>query len=98
MDPVFAALLGILGGLVACGVAWAIIYRRSVARPLMDVDELAVEVERIGRVVRRLNMQAVRRGPEGAELPPAPNPLAPGPGIPVIESKADLRRRIFSER
>lgn len=98
VDPILAALLGVLGGLVVASVAWAIFRRLSASRPITDVDELAVEVERMGRVLRRLNMQAVRRAPESIDLAAPPPPGPARPGVPVTETKADLRRRVFSMR
>lgn len=94
MDPILAALLGVTGGLVVCGVAWAIFYRRSIARPVTDVDELAVEVDRIGKLVRRLTMQRLRQDALDNPKPPAELlPAAPAAPVSPLTVKQELRRR-----
>jgi len=95
MELLTVLILGVLGGALVTGVAAAFIPRRGNVKAVTDVDELAVEVERIGRAVRRITMQRVRGSaldaPPGAEaLPPAP---VAGPLTAL--SKNELRRKIF---
>jgi len=98
METIIAVVLGVVGGALVAGVAAAFIPRRGNVKAVTDVDELAVEVERIGRAVRRITMQRVRGtaldAPPGAEN--LPTAIAPGPLTSV--SKSELRRKIFGGR
>lgn len=80
-----------------------VLRRKPVNPDQMDVNELALEVAKLGKQVRRDRMRAVRAGegePTGAPLdgPPelreAPQPASPDAGARV--TKEELRRRVFS--
>jgi hypothetical protein len=93
MDWVIIAASGVLGGLVGFAVAYALSQRERHDEPVQDVDALAVEVERIGKIVRRISMRNLRQDALDAETHlPAPQPpqlVAP------VNPKDELRRKVF---
>lgn len=93
MDPVIAALLGGAGGIVATLVVYSILQRFSRDRPVTDADELAVELERQGKLLRRLTMQRLRQDALDAQ-PPLASPQSPPPAT-TADLKAELRRKVF---
>lgn len=91
-----------LGALIlACaGVVLALLAlrRRPVNPDQPDVDELALELDRLRKLVRRTHMSRVRTGessPEDSSPDATPPPqLRPSPQLAaVFPSKDDLRRR-----
>ena len=97
MDPLL--LIALVVALLACGAAvfslWA--GRRKPVNPdQMDVDELAREVFRLAKQVRRDRMSAVRASTgstEGPEVGPPPELVTPPPSpSPGSVTKDELRR------
>jgi len=93
MDWLILAAAGVLGGGVAFAVTYALSRRQRHDEPVQDVDALAVEVERIGKIVRRISMRNLRQDALDAEtaIPPV-QPLQP---VPAVNPKDELRRRVF---
>lgn len=97
MEAIPLILAGVLGGLVVGVVVAAINFRRSASKPIVDTDELAVEVERIGKLVRRLTMSNLRRSAlDPAEAVPPGQPAQPA--IPRPLTKDEIRQRVFGGR
>ena len=97
MDPVLAIVGGVVGGLVVGVVAAAFYFRPLAGRPVVDADELAVEVERIGKLVRRMAMSNLRRS--ALDAPEAVPPSQPAqPAIPRPLTKDEIRARVFGGR
>ena len=96
MDAVILAAAGVLGGLVGFGVAYALSKRERYDAPVTDIDALAVEVERIGKIVRRISMRNLRQDALDAETAiPAHQPAQP---VAVVNPKDELRRKVFGGR
>ena len=87
-------LAGVLGGLVVAAVVAAFNYRRSASRASTDLDDIAVEVERLGKAFRRLTMQRVRGAAPGLEEP-LPTVQSLQPAVPRPMTKDELRQRVF---
>jgi len=93
MDLVLIGLLGGVGGVVATLVGVSIYHRVWRVGVTTDVDDLAVEVDRIGKLVRRLTMQRLRQDALDAPQPlPTPQPAQP---LPAADIKAALRKQVF---
>jgi hypothetical protein len=94
MEPWLILSAGVLGGCVVAGVLGTILFRRSAAKPVVDVDDLAVELERVSKLVRKLTMSNLRRSALDA-----PEPLPPGqpvlPAAPRPLTKDEIRARVF---
>lgn len=97
MEPWLIFSLGVLGGCVVTTVLAAIVFRRTAGRSVVDVDDLAVEVARIGKLVRRISMSDLRRSALDApsDVPPGQPPL---PVAPRPLTKDELRQRVFGGR
>jgi hypothetical protein len=93
MDPVIIIAAGVLGGLVGFGVTYALSQRQRHDEPVQDVDALAVEVERIGKIVRRISMRNLRQDALDAEtnIPPVQSAQP----VPLVNVKDELRRKVF---
>lgn len=79
--------MGVIGGLVVGVVAAVSVLRRDTSkRNAADVDELAIEVARIARLVRKTHMSNVRGAMPREEQPILTSPAA---------HKAALRNRVF---
>jgi hypothetical protein len=94
----FFALAALSLGCVALVVSVLAFRAQRVNPDQVDVDELALEVGRIAKQVRRDRMRAVRAGEGGAEDPPvatAPPELRSPLQPPQSVSKDDLRRLVF---
>lgn len=87
---------GVLGGLAAFVVTWAFLGRRKADAPATDIDALAVEVERVGRAVRRLTMQRLRQ--DSIDAQQAIPPLQPAAAPALVNPKEELRRRVNLQR
>lgn len=91
----WSLLAGVLGGAAAFGVLRALVRRDK------TVDELAIEVERLSRIVKRYQMQRVREAAlpdsqDPAEIVP-PDALRPGTSPTAgMTVKHDLRKRMLS--
>jgi hypothetical protein len=94
MDLILGAILGVLGGSVGAGVIFAWLNRSKAGRSVVDVDELAVELERISKLVRRLTMSNLRRTALDAPEP-IPTPESLQPLAPRSMTKSELRQRVF---
>lgn len=87
MDAV-SLLLGVVGGVIACLVACTLIQRHAVKnRVSTDVDEIALEVARLGKLVRRTTMANVR----------AQRPEHEAEVLTPTQHKAQLRSRVFAQ-
>jgi hypothetical protein len=93
MDPVIIIAAGVLGGLVGFGVSYSLSKRERHDHPVQDVDALAVEVERIGKIVRRISMRNLRQDALDAET--AIPPQQPAQPLAAVNPKDELRRRVF---
>jgi hypothetical protein len=93
MDAGTLMVVGVLGGLAGFGVAYALSLRKKSDVPLQDIDALAVEVERISKLVRRISMRNLRQDALDSQLPAAP--LQPAQPATAADLKAELRRKVF---
>jgi hypothetical protein len=96
MTPELWLIAGVLGGIVAGVVTFTLLNRQKPDAAVTDVDELAVEVERIGKAVRRLTMQRVRGAALDPELPvPPAQPVSPVAPVMPPSVKDQIRSRVF---
>lgn len=85
--------MGVAGGLAGFLVLRAVVPRQK------DVDELALEVDRLSRIVRRDRMQRVRAAASDVAAPGEPLPGDLDQGLPKptaaapLSLKDQLRRR-----
>ena len=93
MDAIILTAAGVLGGLVGFAVSYALSKRQRHDEPVTDVDSLAVEVERIGKIVRRISMRNLRQDALDAETTVAAS--QPAQPVAVVNPKDELRRRVF---
>lgn len=95
LELALGVTLGVVGGGVLVGVLAAWWGRRKPEDSNVDVDELAVEVGRLAKQVRRITMSNVRAAAPSAQPPPE---LVEAPPVTPIESKQALRDRVFGRR
>lgn len=92
MDGLPQLLVGGLGGLVVSFVFWAFVTRIWRGRSNTDIDELAVDLQRLSKVVRRISMRDLRQ--DALDNPKPPAELLPSaPAASVMTIKDQLRRR-----
>lgn len=86
-ELLWAVGAGVLGGAAIFGLLRLVVPRQR------DVDELAVEVDRLARVVRRHHMQRVRAAAAGASDPDPAEIVAASAPAPQPAGVSDPRQR-----